>query len=226
MRHLTIVVAVLAIPILAVTYSPAGEPNAADNASEAVELFNGKDLSGWTFDLAEPDAKMEDVWHVDDGVLVCLGRPAGYIRTKGEYENYVLTLQWRWKPGTKGGNNGVLVHASEPRALGIWPKSIEVQLGAGNAGDFWIIGTELDVENEAERKQDRRHINLTDDSEKPAGEWNDMEITCRGDEITVKVNGDLVNHATNCSVTKGAICLQSEGAECHFRDITLKPLDE
>ena len=40
----------------------------------------------------------------------------------------------------------------------------------------------------------------------------------------VKVNGDLVNHATNCSVTSGAICLQSEGALIHYRNIQLKPL--
>ena len=35
--------------------------------------------------------------------------------------------------------------------------------------------------------------------EKPLGEWNQMEITCQGDEITVRVNGVLVNHATQVS---------------------------
>lgn len=52
-----------------------------------------------------------------------------------------------------------------------------------------------------------------------------MEIICQGDEIKVHVNGDLVNHATICSVTRGAIALQSEGAPVHFRNITLTPLD-
>ena len=70
----------------------------------------------------------------------------------------------------------------------------------------------------------RRHLNLTDDSEKPIGEWNHYEITCRGDEITIKVNGVLVNHVTKCSATKGAICLQSEGAELSFSNIRLTPL--
>ena len=100
-----------------------------------------------------------------------------------------------------------------------------MQLASENAGDFWIIGTELDVKNEEERKKGRRHLNLTDDSEKPIREWNEMEITCRGDEIIVKVNGDLVNHAYNCSVTQGAICLQSEGTPIEFRDILLRKLD-
>ena len=196
--------------------------------AKTMELFNGRDLSNWTYELRDPNARMEDTWSVKDGILVCTGQPSGYIRTKeDDYENYRLTVSWRYAPGTEGGNNGVLVHTSTPNALGVWPKSIEVQLASGNAGDFWVIpeDTELDVENEAERKIGRRHLNLTDGSEKPIGEWNTMEITCRGDEILVKVNGELVNHATNCSVTKGAICLQSEGAEVHFRQVELTPLE-
>ena len=204
---------------LAAGLLPAGSPD-----DHAIPLFNGKDLTGWTHKLADEKVKMEDVWSVQDGILVCQGRPKGWIMTKQSYENYVLTLKWRWPEGTKGGNNGVLVHSSLPGGLNIWPKSIEVQLMRGNAGDFWIIDTELDVENEEERKKGRRHLNLTDDSEKPIGEWNEMEITCKGNEVIVKVNGVLVNHATNCSVTKGAICLQSEGALIHYKDIVLTPI--
>jgi hypothetical protein len=191
--------------------------------AKAVKLFNGKDLAGWDYHLGEKGVPMEAVWSVDRGVLHCKGKPAGYIVTKKkDFENYVLTVEWRW-PG-EGGNNGVLVHTTKPGAIGVWPKSLEVQLGSGNAGDFWVIGTEIDVENEAERKQDRRHLNLTDDSEKPLGQWNRMEITCRGDEVLVKVNGELVNHATNCSETKGAIALQSEGTPIEFRKVELRKL--
>lgn len=192
-----------------------GEPNL---------LFNGRDLTGWTYHLADPNVKMEEVWSVQDGKLLCKGQPVGYLVTKkNDFENYVLTLQWRW-PG-KGGNNGVLVHVTDPGALGVWPKSLEVQLGSGDAGDFWVIGTTIEVENVEKRRQDRRHLNLTDDSEKPLGEWNDLEITCRGDEVIVKVNGDLVNHATKVSQTKGAIALQSEGTPIEFRKIELRQLE-
>jgi hypothetical protein len=191
---------------------------------ETVKLFNGKDLSGWTYHLADPNVKMEEVWSVEDGVLCCTGKPAGYLITeKSDFKNYQLTLQWRWS-AERGGNNGVLVHCSTPGALGVWCKSVEVQLAHENAGDFWVIGTELDVENEAERVRGRRHLNLTDGSEKPVGEWNTMEIVCQGDEITVKVNGDLVNHATNVSETQGAIALQSEGTPIQYRDVQLTPL--
>lgn len=189
-----------------------------------IPLFNGKDLSGWTPVLDQAGADPARTWSVADGVLRCTGKPAGYIKTDREFDDYVLTLQWRWPAGTAGGNNGVLVHASTPRTLGIWPKSIEVQLFKGNAGDLWVIGTELDVPDEATRKQGRRHKNLTDGSEKPIGEWNQMEITCKGDTIRVKVNGDLVNEATHCNVSRGAIALQSEGAPIEFREIVLTPL--
>jgi hypothetical protein len=205
---------------------PAAALLAAD--AKPVALFNGKDLSGWSHYLWDSAAKKQDtttpmaaVWSVEDGVLVCQGKPPGYIRTEKEYSNYKLNLEWRWPEGTVKGNNGVLVHTSTPNALGVWPKSVEVQLAFGNAGDFWVIGTELEVPDLEKRRQGRRHLNLTDNSEKPAGQWNKMEILAQGDEIKVWVNGDLVNHATRCNVTRGAISLQSEGALIHFRNIYL-----
>jgi hypothetical protein len=211
----------------AIAFSTAAMP-----AGKPIPLFNGKDLSGWRHYLWDPQAKAEDkttpmsaVWHAKDGLLVVEGKPTGYIRTEKEYENYRLSLEWRWPEGTTRGNNGVLVHTTTPNALGQWPQSIEVQLAFGNAGDFWVIGTDLQVPDLEKRRQGRRHLNLTDNSEKPAGEWNRMEIECRGDEIKVWVNGDLVNHASKVSQTRGAISLQSEGAQVFFRNIVLTPLD-
>jgi len=195
------------------------------DSAEPIELFNGRDLTGWTYHLAKPDVKMDDVWSVKDGVLVCQGQPVGYLLTKkNDFKNYVLTLDWRWPE--KGGNNGVLVHVTKPGALGVWPKSLEVQLGSDDAGDFWVIGTTLEIEHPEGRIEDRRHKNLSDGNEKPPGQWNTMEITCRGDEVTVKVNGELVNHATKLSQSKGAIGLQSEGTLIEYRDIMLRPLEK
>jgi len=185
-------------------------------AGDEAKLFDGKTLDGWKAN--------RKAWSVEDGILSTQGKPAGVIRTKKKFENYILTLEWRWPKNSQGGNSGVLVHSTTPNAIGPWPKSIEVQLHRGNAGDFWVIGNSLHVENEKARKKGRRFLNLTDNSEKPFGEWNKMEVTCQGDTISVKVNGDLVNKATNCSSTKGAICLQAEGTPLQFRNIILKKL--
>jgi hypothetical protein len=62
------------------------------------------------------------------------------------------------------------------------------------------------------------------DVEKPVGEWNRLEVICDGDKITNMLNGTVVNVGTKCSVTKGKILFQSEGAEVFFRRIDLKPL--
>jgi hypothetical protein len=51
-----------------------------------------------------------------------------------------------------------------------------------------------------------------------------MEITCRGNEIDVKVNGYLVNQAKSLSQQRGAIALQSEGTPIEYRNIKLTKL--
>ena len=79
------------LPLLALLFAGAGVPI----QTKWVELFNGRDLSGWTHRLADPNAKPESVWSIKDGVLRCSGKPAGYLITKqNTFENYVLSLDW------------------------------------------------------------------------------------------------------------------------------------
>ena len=220
----------LAVACLSMSSLPAAEP---------VALFNGKNLEGWQPVLDDPEADAADTWSVSDGLLHCTGTPRGYLRTeRDDYEDYHLLVEWRWpKETSKKANNGVLVHTSTPAALGVWPKSIEVQLANGNAGDFWVIpGDKSDnpttvnvplegLDRYKDRVQGRRHLNFTEGSEKPLGEWNTMEIICLDDVVTVLVNGEIVNHGARCSEESGAICLQSEGAPIAYRTVELTPLD-
>ena len=192
-------------------------------AAEPVALFNGKNLEGWTFDVIDPEVKPDAIWSVADGVLICKGRPPGVMRTEKEYSNYEITVEWRWPQGGKPGNSGLLVHASKPRERFIWPKSLEVQLASSNAGDFWMIGETVTVADSTQI--DRRWMKLSASSEKPPGEWNTMKVRCKNDTITVWVNGVLMNEGTGLTATKGAICLQSEGAEIHFRKVELTSLE-
>jgi hypothetical protein len=62
------------------------------------------------------------------------------------------------------------------------------------------------------------------DVEKQVGEWNKVECVVKGDEITIYLNGVLVNHASNVKPSKGRIQIQSEGAEIFFRKVELRPL--
>jgi hypothetical protein len=195
---------------------------ASAHAGEPQPLFNGKDFEGWTFDVLDPEVKPEAVWSVVDGVLVCKGRPPGVIRTAKEYSDYELVIEWRWAPGSKPGNSGVLIHASKPREMFVWPKSIEVQLAHENAGDFWTIGESLTVADS--QPQGRRWWKKGGSQEKPPGEWNTARIRCEGKTVKVWVNDKLMNEGAGLSTDKGAICLQSELGEIQFRKVVLTPI--
>lgn len=194
-------------------------------AAEPVKLFNGKDFEGWVFDNIDPKATPESVWSVADGLIICKGRPPGVIRTAKDYSNYELVVEWRWAPGGKPENSGILVHASTPKETFVWPKSIEVQLGHGDAGDFWMIGETVTVAGKEADAKGRRWIKNGDSAEKVPGEWNVAKVRCEGDKITVWINGTLMNEGLHLSATKGAICLQAEGGEIHFRKVELTPIE-
>lgn len=63
------------------------------------------------------------------------------------------------------------------------------------------------------------------DIEKPAGEWNRLECIAKEDQLTIYLNGTLVNRATHVRPNKGKIQIQSEGAEIFFRRIDLIAID-
>ena len=205
-------------------------------ALKSKNLFNGEDLTGWHVDVPDldenPDVKKTFI--VRDGKLVSLGEPRGHLITDAKYKSYRLEVEYRFSAAP--GNCGVLVHASTPRALyKMFPKSIEVQMNHRHAGDFWCIVEDITVPDMVRRRgpkekwgitegKARRILNLTDDSEKPLGEWNTMVIECVKDAIKVWVNGDLVNHGTKCTATKGQIALQAEGSEVEFRKLLLTPI--
>jgi len=212
----------------------------AANISVAEEkprpLFNGKDLSGWHADIPDLDEKpnAKSAFIVRDGKLVSLGKPAGHLITNDSFANYRLEVEYRF--AGEPGNCGILVHASTPRFLyKMFPKSMEVQMHHTNAGDFWCIGEDIVVPDMEKRRgprdtwgttegKARRILNLTDGSEKPAGEWNNMTIECLADQVKVWVNGDLVNHGTTCTAKQGQIAVQAEGSEVEFRKLQLTPI--
>lgn len=204
--------------------------------SQTIHLFNGKDLNNWYSDVPakDKDSTLRKSFIIRNGLLVSMGTPEGHLMSKEQYENYTLEIEYRF--AGKPGNCGALVHASTPRALyGMFPKSIEVQMMHDNAGDFWCIVEDIKVPDMETRRgpkekwgitegKERRVKNLTDNSEKPLGEWNRMVIECRGDKIKVWVNGDMVNDGFGATAQKGQIALQAEGAEVEFRKVDLTPL--
>jgi hypothetical protein len=186
------------------------------------DLFNGKDLTGWKFQL-QGDAKPDATWSVKDGVIVCTGKPNGYFYTEKPYKNYVIRYDWRYKRPDNltdeekfTGNSGLLVHIQgEPK---VWPKCIEVQ---GMNRDHGKLLTVSGAKAVGELKFDAAELKKV---RKPVGEWNTTEVVCGKDgEISCKVNGAPISSGKS-ELTEGQIGFQSEGAEIHFRNIKIKEM--
>lgn len=193
------------------------------------ELFNGIDLSGWEL-VASPAADIAAVCHVNaDGVIAVAGKPVGYLVTTGTYENYRLHVEYRWTAkGDRPANGGVLVHiASGPVDRNTWPVCFQIQTKDGRAGDLLPMAGAKFAETfstppDAKTPQlDRLGLN----SEKPVGEWNSLEIVCRGDTIACAVNGVHENRVTKCEPHAGRIGIQLEGFPFELRNVRVAPLD-
>ncbi len=205
-------------------------------AAQARPLFNGTNLTGWHVDVPAIDTtpSLGSPFSVRDGMLVITGEPGGHLISDSSFRNYRIAVEYRFSG--KPGNAGLLIHASTPRALyAMFPKSIEVQMESGNAGDFWCIVEDISVPDMVRRRgpreqwgitegKGRRIKHLLDGREQPVGEWNRIVVEARGRTIAVWVNGTLVNRGTNATADRGRIAIQSEGAAVEIRAVELTPL--
>jgi hypothetical protein len=197
----------------------------------AIELFDGKTLSGWEYVLADPQVKMEQVWSVQDGILTCQGTPVGAIYKWPAVTDFRLVVEYRWPPGTEPGNSGIFSRISRP--MKPLPSAIEVQLKHGNAGDVLGLQGKKIATGQPRFFSVPKHplagdiagVTKTVDAENPPGQWNQVEILAQGPRYSVKMNGKEINVAEGVEVVAGPVGLQSEGGVIQFRRATLTILD-
>ena len=186
-----------------------------------IELFNGKDFSGWTFCMKDNADPMQ-TWSVTNGVIHCTGKPSGYLRTTEAYSNYVLTVVWRFiKITPKADNTGVLVHIQSPDK--IWPECVQVQGKYDHQGDLFLMAG---AESQEHQGMDAntplpKH---GESAERPVGVWNICEAVCSGNDVKAYVNGKFMNETTQCTVSSGCIGIQSEGGDIEICRIYLESL--
>ena len=188
-------------------------------------LFDGRDLAGWEF-VTVPALDIRAVCQVrPDGVIAVTGKPSGFLATAGSHQDFRLHAEWRW-PG-KPGNGGVLVHISSGPKDREWPLSLQIQLKNGNAGDLLPMAGASFAEPLTSPTGAVTLIKArtAPDSEKPAGEWNSCDITCRGDTIEVVINGVRQNSITRVNPAAGRVGFQLEGVPFELRQVRLTPLD-
>jgi len=209
-------IAVFAYFTLAITVPIAVLADGPD--AEGEELFRASVFpKGWVFYSPEPNVSLSDIWLTETGekdgddVLICTGRPFGYLKTESVFENFELSLEWSY-PGDPNCNSGILMCTSGDDK--IWPTSIQVQLHRPAAGSVFPIGDGR-VDKAVRVKADELALQ----------EWHKCHIRCEGGGITVAVNGIEVAKVTGCNPRKGSIALQSEGSEIRFRRIKLRKID-
>lgn len=129
---------------------------AADEDGEWIQLFNGKDLSGWTPKIRyhEYGDNYGDTFRVQDGLLMVrydadkyttFGEKFGHLYYETPYSSYRLRVEYRFVgeqcsggPGWATRNSGMMLHCEDPKGIGLdqdFPASIEYQLLGGNGKD-------------------------------------------------------------------------------------------
>ena len=192
--------------------------------TETVDLFNGKDLTGWELVINEENVDPADVFTVKDGVIHVKGKPFGFMQTEKSYADFHLYVEWRW-PETAT-NSGIFLFLQDEKK--VWSNCIEMQLHAGDAGDFVLMAGADMKEFVLEAGQKRPAFPVVkkkkESSEHPVGEWNSAEIFCFDGHVMVFINGVYQNHGKATTHIRGRIALQSEGEAIEFRNVRLTPI--
>jgi Domain of Unknown Function (DUF1080) len=192
-------------------------------------LFNGKDLSGWL-----PVNVAPNTFTVREGMIVSTGKPTGVMRTQRMYENCIVELEWRhMRPG---GNAGLFLWGDGIPSTGIpFTRGIEVQIldNAYNAkgknerftthGDiFPIHGAKMTPVGKVATSGNRSFP--IEELSRSSPEWNHYRVVANHGEVRLSVNGKEVTVGKECWPRKGYIFLESEGSECHFRNLRIQEL--
>jgi Domain of Unknown Function (DUF1080) len=196
-----------------------------------VDLFGGRNLSRWINVNTNPDT-----WHFQNDVLICAGHPIGVMRSVKQYENFVLHVEWmHMEPG---GNSGVFVWSdARPDPKTRLPDGVEVQmleldwvnLNKQNGepaplayvhGELFGVGGVKTVPDNPRGERSKAVENRC----KGRGEWNTYDVVAVDGVIKLSVNGKVVNGISHSSQKKGYLCLESEGAEIHFRNMKIMEL--
>lgn len=177
-----------------------------------------------------------DTWRKNKDLLICSGHPIGVMRSEKQYENFILTIEWRHMEA--GGNSGVFVWSdAKPDEKSRLPGGVEVQMLeldwvnqnirdgvkppiAYVHGELFGVGG---VETVPDNPRGTRSKSIENRC-KGKGEWNSYTVVCVDGVIKLSVNGKFVNGISKSTIRKGYLCLESEGAEIQFRNLKIVEL--
>ena len=178
----------------------------------------------------------EDTWYMQKDILICRGKPIGVMRSEKQYENFMLHVEWmHMEPG---GNSGIFVWSNaDPPADTRLPNGVEVQMlelewvnlnkrdgetppVAYVHGELFGVGGVKTIPDNPRGTRSKSIENRC----RGKGEWNTYDVVCVDGTIKLSVNGKIVNGISQSTQRKGYLCLESEGAEIHFRNLRIVEL--
>jgi len=204
--------------------------------NDSIELFNGKDLSGWVIEgPTEFDNKgnKEPIWVADNGMITCRvnnRKSYGFLRyDKQQFSDFVFSLEYRLSekemPKQSPCNSGIGIRTGvyDPKKSDSPPSR---------------AGYEIQLLDDAMKNPDKhstgslyRYIAPSVKAVKPAPEWNKIEIECKGARIKVTLNGEKIIDVDQTTVEeiknkplKGYVCVQNHGGKVDFRNLRVKEL--
>lgn len=189
-------------------------------------LFNGINLEGWIDVNTTPET-----WRVEDSLLICTGHPIGVMRTDRQYENFILEVEWRHMEA--GGNSGMFIWSEgtpfedDPLTRAIEVQMLELEYATiHNRTDDYVHGELFPTMGMTAIPDNPRGIRSKSIEKrcKGKGQWNKYVVLAVDGTVKLSVNGKFVNGLRMSERKKGYICLESEGAEIHFRNIRIMEL--
>ena len=204
---------------------------AAQTPLQFTDLFNGRDFTGWINVNTSPDT-----WQYKDGLLVCSGRPIGVLCSEKQYENFILHVEWRHME--PGGNSGVFVWSSaRPDPESRLPDGVEVQMleldwprlntrNGVTPPEAYVHGELFGVGGVKVVPDNPRGVRSMSVENRALGrgQWNTYDVVAVDGVIKLSVNGKFVNGISRATQKKGYFCMESEGAEIHFRNVRVMEL--
>ena len=201
---------------------------------EMEKIISGKKTEGVPINWIQVNTE-DDTWKVKGDELICSGLPIGVIRSELKYENFLLHIEWKHMEA--GGNSGTFVWSNADPGDNRLPNGVEVQMleldwvklntRDGNTPPDAYVSGEIFGVGGVETHPDNPRGTRSKSVEmrcKGKGEWNTYDVVCVDGTIKLSINGKFVNGISKSSKKMGFICLESEGAEIHFRNIRVTPL--
>jgi len=193
-----------------------------------IEMFNGKDFTGWVIDgpteyKDKADSKMKPLWEVQDGMIRTSGLGFGFLRYDRKFTDFVYHVEYRM---VKGANSG----------LGIRTTVFDPKQSTASRPSFFSY--EVQLLDDAEKQPDKhttcslyRYVAPTATANKPAPEWNTVEVECKGSRIRITMNGKEVLNVDQSTILEikekplsGYVCVQTHSKQVEFRNLRIKEL--